>query len=97
VIWERFPKFVLGFILASLVFSFFVDPEAAKSAGSTIKSYQSLWFNLAFICIGLETRFTDLIRLDKGRPLYVFLIAQAFNIIITLAIAYLLFGILWNK
>ncbi|HPT13605.1 MAG TPA: putative sulfate exporter family transporter [Bacteroidales bacterium] len=96
VIWERFPKFVLGFILASLVFSFFIDPETAKSAGSTIKSYQSLWFNLAFICIGLETRFTDLIKLDKGRPLYAFLIAQTFNIIITFVIAYILFGILWT-
>ena len=97
VIWERFPKFVLGFILASVVFSFFVDPEAAKSAGSTIKSYQSLWFNLAFICIGLETRFSDLIKLDKGRPLYAFLIAQTFNIIITLIVAYILFGIFWTK
>jgi len=96
VIWERFPKFVLGFILASLVFSFFIDPETAKTAGSTIKSYQSLWFNLAFICIGLETRFTDLIKLDKGRPLYAFLIAQTFNIIITFVIAYVLFGILWT-
>ena len=96
VIWERFPKFVLGFILASLVFSFFVDPETAKSAGSTIKSYQSLWFNLAFICIGLETRFSDLVKLDKGRPLYAFLLAQTFNIIITLIIAYLLFGVLWT-
>lgn len=96
VIWERFPKFVLGFILASLVFSFFIDPETAKTAGSTIKSYQSLWFNLAFICIGLETRFGDLVKLDKGRPLYAFLIAQTFNIIITFIIAYILFGMLWT-
>lgn len=96
MIWERFPKFVLGFILASLVFSFLVEPEAAKAAGSTIKSYHSLWFNLAFICIGLETRFADLIKLDKGKPLYAFLLAQGFNIIITFFIAYLIFG-LWFK
>jgi uncharacterized integral membrane protein (TIGR00698 family) len=96
VIWERFPKFVLGFILASLVFSFFVAPDAAKTAGATIKSYHSLWFNLAFFCIGLETRFKDLVKLDGGRPLYAFLLAQAFNIVVTLVIAYLLFGILWT-
>jgi uncharacterized membrane protein YadS len=96
VIWERFPKFVLGFILASLVFSFLIDAETAKVAGTTIKSYQSLWFNLAFICIGLETRFGDLVKLDKGRPLYAFLVAQTFNIIITLVVAYLLFGVFWT-
>ena len=96
VIWERFPKFVLGFIVASLIFSFFIEPDAAKAVGKTIKSYQSLWFNLAFVCIGLETRFKDLVTLDHGKPAYAFLIAQAFNIIFTLIIAYVLFGMLWQ-
>lgn len=95
VIWERFPKFVLGFIIVSLVFSFIVSPETAELTGKTIKSYQSLWFNLAFICIGLETRFKDIIELDRGRPLMAFLTAQLFNIIITLAVAYVLFEMLW--
>ena len=27
VIWERFPKFVLGVVLASAVFSFLLSPE----------------------------------------------------------------------
>lgn len=96
VIWERFPKFVLGFIIVSLAFSFIVSPETAEIAGKTIKSYQSLWFNLAFICIGLETRFKDIIELDRGRPLLAFLSAQIFNIFITLAMAYILFEMLWN-
>ena len=96
VIWERFPKFVLGFIIVSLAFSFIVSSETAEIAGKTIKSYQSLWFNLAFICIGLETRFKDIIELDRGRPLMVFLTAQVFNIFITLAVAYVLFEMLWN-
>ncbi len=96
IIWERFPKFVLGFILASMAFSFLIDNETAIAAGKTIKSYQSLWFNLAFVCIGLETRFRDLVTMDKGRPLYAFLIAQLFNIVITLIVAYILFGIFWK-
>ncbi len=96
IIWTRFPKFVLGFILTSLVFSFFISPETAKAAGSTLKSYQSLWFNLAFVCIGLETRVKDLFKMDGGRPLYAFLIAQTFNVIVTLIMAYLLFGIFYN-
>lgn len=96
LIWERFPKFVLGFIVTSLIFSFIIDSNTAVEAGKTIKSYQSLWFNLAFVCIGLETRFKDLITLDRGRPAYAFLIAQGFNIILTLGVAYVLFGIFWN-
>jgi uncharacterized integral membrane protein (TIGR00698 family) len=96
LIWDRFPKFVLGFIVTSLIFSFIIDGETAVAAGKTIKSYQSLWFNLAFVCIGLETRFKDLITMDHGRPAYAFLIAQAFNIVLTLIVAYILFGILWQ-
>jgi uncharacterized integral membrane protein (TIGR00698 family) len=94
IIWERFPKFVLGFIITSLVFSFFINPETAKLASSTVKSYQSLWFNLAFVCIGLETRFKDLLTMQHGKPAGAFLIAQTFNIILTLLVAYVLFGIL---
>ncbi|MFA6951139.1 MAG: putative sulfate exporter family transporter [Lentimicrobiaceae bacterium] len=96
LIWDRFPKFVLGFIITSLVFSFMIDPATAKAAGATIKSYQSLWFNLAFVCIGLETKFKDLVQMDRGKPAAAFLLAEAFNIVLTLCIAYILFGILWH-
>ena len=91
IIWNRFPKFVLGFIVTSLIFSFMLNPETAKSAGSTLKSMSTFWFNLAFICIGLETRLSDLRKLDSRKPLYAFLIAQGFNIILTLVVAYILF------
>ncbi|MFZ1270655.1 MAG: putative sulfate exporter family transporter, partial [Bacteroidales bacterium] len=52
IIWDRFPKFVLGFILASLVFSFILSPGMAESSGKVIKSFSTFWFNLAFISIG---------------------------------------------
>lgn len=91
VIWERFPKFVLGFVSISLIFSFLIDPETAKETGKIIKSLSSFWFNLAFISIGLETRFSDLRKIESKKPVYAFLIAQAFNIIFTLIIAYFLF------
>ncbi|MDN5350271.1 MAG: hypothetical protein PWQ54_1667 [Bacteroidales bacterium] len=87
VICDRFPKFVLGFILVSLVFYFFIHNQTAVEADKTIKSYRSLWFNLAFGSIYLETRFADLIRMGKRKPLFAFLIAQAFNILVTLAVA----------
>lgn len=92
VIWERFPKFVLGFIAASLLFSFAVSPETTKQIGGTLNGFRVIWFSLAFVAIGLEARFADLIQLDGGKPAFVFTTAQLFNILWTLLWAYLLFG-----
>ena len=94
IIWDRFPKFVLGFILASLVFSFILSPGMAESSGKVIKSFSTFWFNLAFISIGLETRFADFKQLESKRPFYSFLIAQTFNIIFTLGVSCLLFQLI---
>jgi uncharacterized integral membrane protein (TIGR00698 family) len=91
VIWERFPKFVLGFIGASLLFSFFLSPAAAVTVKDSLKNLQGLWFALAFTSIGLETNFADLFNENSKKPLYAFLIAQTFNIFITLGIAFILF------
>jgi uncharacterized integral membrane protein (TIGR00698 family) len=92
LIWDRFPKFVLGFVGASVVFSFLLTPETVAGVKDSLKSIQTLWFVLAFTSIGLETRFADLFSAQGKKPLYAFLIAQGFNIIITLIIAFLLFG-----
>ncbi len=92
VIWERFPKFILGFMAASLLFSFVLDAESIKAVKGSLKSLQGLWFALAFVSIGLETRFADLLNAENRKPLYAFLIAQTFNIFVTLIIAYFLFG-----
>jgi uncharacterized integral membrane protein (TIGR00698 family) len=92
LLWERFPKFVLGFLAASLLFSFLLSPEIISPAKNGLKSIQTLWFVLAFTSIGLETKFSDLFNATNKKPLYAFLIAQAFNIIVTLIIAYVLFN-----
>ncbi len=92
VIWDRFPKFVLGFIAASLLFSFVVSPSAAASVKDGLKSVQTLFFVLAFTSIGLETRFADLTGSLGWRPFGAFLIAQLFNVLVTLVVAMLLFG-----
>ncbi len=91
VIWERFPKFVLGFIGASLIFSFLLSADTIEPVKGSLKSLQGLWFALAFTSIGLETNFSDLFNTNSRKPLYAFLIAQGFNIIVTLLIALLLF------
>ncbi|SDD44233.1 conserved hypothetical integral membrane protein [Mucilaginibacter pineti] len=91
VIWERFPKFVLGFIGASVLFSFFITPATSALVKDSLKNLQGLWFALAFTSIGLETNFAELFSQNSKKPLYAFLIAQTFNIFITLAIAFILF------
>ena len=53
---------------------------------------RTMWFALAFTCIGLETRFADLAGLGGGRPALAFLIGQGVNIFWTLILAYLIFG-----
>ncbi|NOT26036.1 MAG: putative sulfate exporter family transporter [Acidobacteria bacterium] len=92
VIWERFPKFVLGFLAVSLVFSFVISSTAVSDTRSVLTAVRTGWFALAFLSIGLETSFGDLARVGGGRPVVVFLGAQAFNVVVTLVFAYLFFG-----
>lgn len=92
VIWERFPKFVIGFIAASLLFSFVLQPDTVAQVKSGIKSIQGLWFALAFTSIGLETNFKELLGNNNIKPFFAFLIAQFFNVLITLAVALWLFA-----
>ena len=82
----RFNSFLCVFI------NFFVLPETRDEMKDSLKNLQGIWFALAFTSIGLETNFKDLLSNNSRKPLYAFLIAQLFNVIITLIIAFLLFG-----
>jgi uncharacterized integral membrane protein (TIGR00698 family) len=92
VIWERFPKFVIGFVVASAIFSFALSPELVTGTRGALGEIRTWWFALAFVCIGLETRFVDLATTDQGRPALAFVAAQSLNVVWTLLIAWLLFG-----
>jgi len=92
LIWERFPKFVLGFLAASLLYSFVINGETVAQTRDLVKGIQTALFAVAFVCIGLETDLLLLVKTGNGRPALVFVIAQVFNILFTLAIAYFLFS-----
>lgn len=92
LIWERFPKFVLAFIAASLIFSFLLPAATTKQVAGILNSLRTVWFALAFVAIGLEARFKDLFTIQGGRPAIAFIGAQLFNIAWTLLWSYLLFG-----
>lgn len=101
IVWEKFPKFVLGFVAASLVFSLcqsydvFPDASASKLAETGLaKTFSTFFFSLAFVCIGLDTRLKDIVSRENRNVLYAFLGAQMFNIVVTFLLAWLLFGVL---
>jgi uncharacterized integral membrane protein (TIGR00698 family) len=91
-IWDRFPKFVLGFIAASVIFSVVLSPATATRATAITSAARSYLFALAFLSIGLETKLKDLVAMEHGRPALAFVGAQLFNILWTLLIAFLLFS-----
>jgi uncharacterized membrane protein YadS len=95
-IWYRFPKFVIGFMVASLVISFLVEPvwgaKAAKAAGKACKSYRSWLFALCFVSIGLETDFKELVSVGGGRPAIAYWLSQAANAVWTLFIVWILWS-----
>jgi uncharacterized membrane protein YadS len=97
-IWRRFPKFILGFLAASLVFSTIAasGPEgnAIVSAvhSGTSEVLRGWFFCFAFVSIGLETNFRELRHyLAGGKPLTLYLCGQALNLALTLAMAWLMF------
>ncbi len=95
-IWYRFPKFVVGFMAASLIVSFLVEPsmgaKAAKGIAKAVKSYRSWFFALCFVSIGLETNFKELISVGGGRPAAAYWISQAANAVWTLFIVWILWS-----
>lgn len=96
-IWRRFPKFILGFIAASVIFSFLLTPSLGDTRVAEIldvtSDFRGWFFCLAFVSIGLESRFRDLAaQTSGGRPIQLYLTGQTFNLVLTLIAAYLAFG-----
>ena len=96
-IWYRLPKFIIGFVAASLLFSFVLTPslgEARVAEALDLTSDVRGWlFCLAFVSIGLDSSLRDLARhTSGGKPVQLYLTGQTFNVVLTLAAAYLAFG-----
>ena len=96
-VWRRFPKFVLGFVAASILFSLLAKSgdqgkAIVAAATATSKTLRGWCFCLAFVSIGLETNFRELKEyLVGGKPLILYVCGQALNLALTLAMAWLMF------
>ena len=101
-IWRRFPKFVLGFLFASILFTLISvgieDGEELVSltVKDATKNLRGWFFCLAFVSIGLESRFQDLrAQMHGGKPLLLYVCGQSLNLILTLLMAYWMFGVVF--
>jgi uncharacterized membrane protein YadS len=95
-IWSRFPKFVVGFFLASLIVSFLVEPLMGSATAGAVakasKNYRTWLFALCFVSIGLETNFKELVSVGGGRPAIAYWLSQTANAIWTLFIVWILWS-----
>ncbi|THB72073.1 MAG: putative sulfate exporter family transporter [Desulfobulbaceae bacterium] len=109
-IWYRFPKFVIGFILTSIVFSLLytnfndqvaglgpamIDQGVVKGMGDLFRKW---FFTLSFVSIGLATNFRELKEhLVGGKPFILYIFGQSFNLCLTLIVAYIMFYVVFPE
>lgn len=109
-IWYRFPKFVIGFIAASIIFSIIYTSFNAQTSGlgramvdkGAIKGMSDLFrgwfFSLSFVSIGLATNFRELKEHFKGgKPFILYICGQSLNLILTLLMAYVMFYLVFPE
>jgi uncharacterized membrane protein YadS len=100
-VWQRFPRFVLGFLAASAVFSWLHASPAFGSAVATAatdptKVLREWFFCLGFVSIGLESRVKDFLPyLRDGKPVALYVVGQTLNLAMTLFMAWLAFKVLF--
>ena len=87
VIWGRFPKFVVGFFIASVIMSIastFVGQESFDSSLkplviAPVKTLRTWTFIFTFLAIGLTTRFKEIFQFG-WKPLVVFTCGVIVNV-----------------
>ncbi len=104
-IWYRFPKFILGFIGASAIFSV-MQAAAGMDWGNAMVSdgildfanrLRGWFFALAFVSIGLAINYQELKEpLRGGKPVILYVCGQGFNLLLTLFVAWLMFMVLFK-
>lgn len=101
-IWQRFPKFILGFFAASLLTTLVLQylPAARQAAYSqdvlgALKSLRGWFFTLTFLAIGLTTRFRELSAVGI-KPLLAFTFGVAINVPLGYLLSACIFADFWR-
>ena len=95
-LWTQFPKFILGFVAASAIATWYINAAADQKAATATVSIAGtdlrIWFfTLAFVCIGLGFRVTS-VREAGMRPVVVFAAATILNLVLALVLASFFFA-----
>ncbi|MBN1105624.1 MAG: putative sulfate exporter family transporter [Deltaproteobacteria bacterium] len=104
-IWHRFPKFVLGFIAASIVFSL-IDSSMGKDVADAMvnqgvlrgwsRLFREWFFALAFTSIGLDTNFREFGPYFKGgKPVTLYVVGQGTQLCLSLFMVWLMFFVIF--
>eukprot|EP00040_Diaphanoeca_grandis_P005179 m.31718 g.31718 ORF g.31718 m.31718 type:complete len:123 (+) comp16503_c0_seq3:1036-1404(+) len=96
----RFPKFVLGFLIDSLILTLikaYANANVAKSTETLLIATRSWWFTIGFVAVGLTTNIPSMLRRLKGGKVVMFYVAgQLFDLVLTFLFAHLSFGMLYR-
>jgi len=103
-IWRRFPKFVLGFLIASALVTLlsrgydYSDYRAQVLPGlvAPLQALRTWAFTFAFLSIGLTTRLRDFASVG-ARPFYAFSIGVIVNIALGFVLSTQVFNEFWNR
>jgi uncharacterized membrane protein YadS len=96
-IWERFPKFIIGYILTFVIMLYVAlkvpgTMDTAKAASGEADIFRSAFFALTFLSIGLVTNFRKLWEEGIGKLALVYIVCLfGFIIWIGLAISWIFF------
>jgi uncharacterized membrane protein YadS len=101
-IWWRFPKFVIGFVIASLIVSWasqgYSLADYNKLVNPTlvapIKDLRTWAFIFCFFSIGLTTKFRDLANAGR-RPFAAFSAGVAVNVVLGFILSAIVFASHW--
>ena len=103
-IWNRFPKFVLGFLIASAVLTLVTrgfdyatyKKEVLPALVAPLQAFRTWAFTFAFLSIGLTTRIREFAAIG-ARPFYAFSIGVIVNVILGFVLSTQVFGGFWTR
>ncbi|MDP9010086.1 MAG: putative sulfate exporter family transporter [Pseudomonadota bacterium] len=103
-IWNRFPKFVLGFIVASAVVTLVArgfdyaayKKEVLPALVAPLQAFRTWAFTFAFLSIGLTTRLREFASIG-ARPFYAFTIGVLVNVVLGFVLSTQVFNEFWNR
>lgn len=101
-IWWRFPKFVIGFLVASVLTTLIVHGYTLGDYNKLVKptlitpitSLRTWAFTFSFLSIGLTTRFRELANAGS-KPVIAFTVGVIVNVILGYILSVVVFGHYW--